>query len=149
MDPVTISMLASTALSAGGSVMGGIAQAKAAREQAAQKQRVSREILARAEINKRTRTIQGQQERAQVGVQTAGAGLTVDSATPLLEASLAEEIENKLNIDREAKYEADTLRSEAGSLESQAKYSILSGGLGAASSLVKGYADYKKDNLKG
>lgn len=140
-------MAASTALSAGSSIMGGIAQAKAAKEQAAQKQRAAREILARAEINKRTRTIQGQQERAQIGAQLAGAGLTADSATPLLEASLAEELENKINIDREAKYEADTMRSEAGSLESQAKYSILSGGLGAASSIARGGYDYYKDKL--
>ena len=52
-----------------------------------------------------------------------------------------------MNIEREAQWQADSLRREGSSLKRAAEYSILGGGIGALSSLARGTYDYSKDNV--
>jgi hypothetical protein len=135
MDPLTIG---TTLLSAGSAFMQGKAEAKAAKAQAREKELSAREVLARAEINKRARTSQGQKQRAEVGNTVASNGFAPDASLPMLEASLADEIEANLNTQREASFQAASLRREGSSLESSAKYKELSGIVSAIPSLLSG-----------
>lgn len=135
-------MAIGSALSAGGSIAGGFSSAKAAKAQAKEKMLTANEILVRANINKRARELQGQQERATIGSGIMSSGFTQESSMSMINASLANEIEDKLNIEREAAWSSEAYKREAGALRKEAKASILGGLLQGGAGLTRAFGEY-------
>jgi len=131
-------------LSAASSIYGGIQQKKAAEAQAQQKERQSRELLVRANINKRAQSTTSQIERADISNRTASAGFTGDTSLATLNMSLAKEFETALNIDREAAYERQSLALEADAMRRAGKAAKTAGYIEAGSSILSGYGQFEK-----
>ena len=141
-DPLTLAMLGSTLLSAGGSIMAGKAEKKAAYDQARLKEAAASETKTRALINKRSLASKAGQERAEVGQNITSSGFTLDSSLSMLNASLQNELIASRNIDREADYEVAILNAEAASLRRSGKASQTAGVLKAGGSILGGASSF-------
>lgn len=118
IDPLTLSMIASTAMSASGSIMSGKAKKKLAQEQVAQKKRASAELDVRKNINKQAIGTAAQAQRAEIVSGVVSSGFTADSTSSMefLNQSLAREFQEYSNLEREVEYEKATLKAEAASI---------------------------------
>lgn len=141
MDPLSI---AAIGVSAASSIIGAKEQRKAAEAQARQKERVGRELLIRATINKRAESLKSQGERANIVNSVNSSGLTTDSSISMLNDSLAREFETALNIDREANFENMTNSLEAGALRKAGKAAQTAGYVDAGSSILTGAGQFIK-----
>lgn len=131
-------------LSAYGAIQQGKDQKKAAYAQAIQKQRASKELQTRANINKAAESRKFQTERADISNQTESSGFTADSSLSYLNKSLENEFRSALNIDRETEYERESLDLETKALRAGGKAAERAGMINAGSSILSGAANFNK-----
>lgn len=144
MDPLTLAMLGSTALSTFGSIKAGKAEKQAAYDQAKLKEASAREMKTRALINKRALGDKAQQERGEVVQNITSSGFTADSSLSFLNASLHNELLAQRNIDRETDYEVAILNAEAASLRKSGKASQTAGILRGGGSILSGVSAFQQ-----
>ncbi len=142
MDPLTLAMLGSTALSVFGSMSAGKAEKRAAYDQAKLKDSAAAETRTRAIINKRSLATKALAERSEAVQNITSSGFTADSSLSLLNASFENEMLAKMNIDRETEYEVAMLKAEADSLRRSGKAAQSAGMLRAGGSILSGASGF-------